>query len=140
MPLRLCCTLIACLGALMAQPAAAQSAPQRSTKSGVYTAAQAAKGAETYTTACQGCHQPAGHSGPVFLNPWLGRPVAEFFEYISTEMPKMEPGSLTAQEYVQLVAYFLKLNGMPAGQRELPADVAALKSIRIDTAAIKKGS
>jgi hypothetical protein len=54
-------------------------------------------------------------------------------------MPKIDPGSLQPNEYAQVLAYMLKLNGLPAGQKELPADVAVLKSIRIDTALVKKG-
>jgi hypothetical protein len=51
-------------------------------------------------------------------------------------MPKTEPGSLSKEEYASIVAYLLKLNGMPAGKQPLPADTAALGKIRIDS---KKG-
>jgi mono/diheme cytochrome c family protein len=129
----------ACMLAVLVQTSAAQGPPPRSTKAGVYTEAQAAKGADTYSTFCQGCHTAASHTGGVFLTTWLGLPLSDLFEYISTEMPKTEPGSLPAQEYAQVLAYLLKLNAMPPGERELPADKAALKSIRFDTASIRKG-
>jgi hypothetical protein len=46
-------------------------------------------------------------------------------------MPKSEPGTLSVEEYAQLTAYILQLNGMPDGARELPADSASLSLIRI---------
>lgn len=65
------------------------------------------------------------------MGPWSGRPLAELFQYIRYSMPKSEPGTLSAEEYAQLTAYILQLNGMPDGARELPADSAALSRIRI---------
>jgi len=47
-------------------------------------------------------------------------------------MPKNEPGSLQPDEYVDLVAYLLKLNDLPSGSEPLSADSAALRKIRID--------
>jgi hypothetical protein len=49
-------------------------------------------------------------------------------------MPKSEPGTLTPDEYAQVLAYLLELNGMPAGDVELPPDPEAMKTIRIDMA------
>jgi hypothetical protein len=49
-------------------------------------------------------------------------------------MPKNEPGSLSPEEYADVLAYLLKLNLMPAGPAELPPDSSALRTIRIDTA------
>jgi hypothetical protein len=47
-------------------------------------------------------------------------------------MPKNEPGSLAPEEYADLLAYLLKLNQMPVGPTELPADTMVLKTIRIE--------
>jgi hypothetical protein len=47
-------------------------------------------------------------------------------------MPKNEPGSLQPNEYADLVAYLLRMNDMPGGSEELPADSVALKKIRIE--------
>jgi len=47
-------------------------------------------------------------------------------------MPKNEPGSLTPQEYADVVAYLLRMNRMPPGSDELSTDVATLKKIRIE--------
>ena len=108
-------------------------AGHRSSTAGVYTAAQATQGEENYGMMCLGCHTQAAHMGDVFISNWLGRPVSDFYAFISSAMPKNEPGSLTPQEYASIVAYILKLNGMPAGKEALPSDAAALSKIRFDS-------
>jgi len=106
--------------------------PQRSTVDGVFTSAQATRGADVYNMLCQSCHSAESHTGTPFRNNWVGKPLAELFGYISSEMPKTEPGSLSPEEYTLVLAYILKMNGMPAGRRALTADAAQLDSIRID--------
>ena len=113
------------------------SAQGRSSQSGVYTEAQATRGKDTYLGMCQACHTPASHTGPVFQNAWTGKTLWELFRYISENMPKMDPGSLSTEEYTQVTAYLLKLNGMPAGSDQLNPDSTALKSIRFDTVAAR---
>lgn len=115
----------------VAKPAAAKST-LRSTRVGVYTADQAMKGREVFLGACTGCHTPAAHTGAVFAK-WAGRPLSEYYGYVSHLMPKAAPGTLSEDEYVWVVAYLLKINGMPAGAEELSADDALLKGVRIDT-------
>lgn len=118
--------------------AASQLPPgHRSSTAGVYTAEQATRGAEAYAGMCTGCHTTAAHMGDVFVSNWSGRPVSEFYGFIRSAMPKNEPGSLSAEEYASIVAYILKLNGMPAGKDALPADSLALLKIRFDSP--KKG-
>lgn len=118
---------------------AQQAAPDstRSTLAGVYTAEQAARGADTYAGACRACHTPDSHTGPAFRIAWAGRPLSDLFGYISELMPKNEPGTLTPREYSQVLAYLLSLNGMPAGAEELPTDAKVLTKIRVDTAATR---
>jgi mono/diheme cytochrome c family protein len=121
-------TLSALPSVLRAQP----FVPQRSTVDGVFTSAQATRGANVYNMLCQSCHSAESHTGTPFRNNWVGKPLAELFAYISSEMPKTEPGSLTPEDYTLVLAYILKMNGMPAGRRALTADAAQLDSIRID--------
>lgn len=102
------------------------------TKSGVYTAEQAARGRDVYAGNCKNCHTPESHTGAVFNATWNKRSLSELYTYIRDRMPKNDPGSLESQEYADVLAYVLRLNRMPAGQRELPADSAAIKRIRID--------
>ena len=115
--------------------AAAQTAPpdsDRSTKAGVYSRAQAEQGSELYMLNCVSCHTAATHTGPAFVAKWQGRPLSELFAFMRTEMPKNDPGMLADVEYIVLLAYMLKLNGMPPGSEALPADTLALQKIRID--------
>jgi|SRR5690242_20538777 mono/diheme cytochrome c family protein len=131
--------------ALLALPLAATSAqstvPRRSTQAGVYTAEQAARGQDTYATLCTGCHTAATHTGVAFEH-WDGHSLSELFAYISTRMPKNEPGSLAPEQYADVLAYMLKLNQMPTGTNELPTDTTVLAAIRIDTkpTTAKRGS
>lgn len=119
-------------GLVLATPSRAE-AQARSTMAGVYTADQAKKGREVFAGTCSGCHTVASHSGAVFAIRWMGRPLADFYDYVSHLMPKSAPGTLSEDEYVWVTAYVLKLNGMPASTRELSAEPALLKAIRIDT-------
>jgi mono/diheme cytochrome c family protein len=133
------CLGVATLG-LSPETARAQTAtaaPARSTMSGVYTDDQAAKGREVFAGNCSGCHTVGSHSGTAFSARWMGRPLAEFYNYVSQLMPKSGPGTLTEDEYVWVTAYVLKLNSMPAGGRELTADPVLLKTIRIDSTVLK---
>jgi len=137
-------TLLTALGALAPARLEAQSAAQppvrvRSTMSGVYTADQAAKGKEVFAGACSGCHTVASHSGDLFAAKWMGRSLADFYDYVSNLMPKSAPATLTEDEYVWVTAYVLKLNGMPASTRELSAEPALLKSIRIESTQASAG-
>ncbi|HET9369760.1 MAG TPA: cytochrome c [Vicinamibacterales bacterium] len=117
---------------------AAQSPPQTpvaaevSTSAGVFSAGQASKGEQVFGNICQGCHNTAGFSNDKFKETWNGRPVAELFALISESMPDDSPGSLPMPEYVQVVAYLLKLNGQPAGKADLPVEVDALKKIKME--------
>ncbi len=131
--------LFAAALALVGAPREASAQPKaqrmRSTVSGVFTAEQAAGGKEVFLGACTGCHTSASHTGTLFTSKWAGRPLAELYAYVSERMPKATPGSLSEDEYVLVVAYVLKLNGMPAGKSELSADPAVLNAIRFDTSA-----
>ncbi len=101
------------------------------TSSGVYTSAQASRGEQTYMNICVACHPKGTYTAPAFREKWNGNALSELFTYVSTSMPKMEPGTLEPEEYAQVIAYLLKINGMPTGKTELPADAKALRRIRI---------
>ena len=113
-----------------------QDAPVEMTKStvaGVYTAAQAESGQAIYESTCLGgCHSLADHKGVAFRLRWQGHPLLDLYQVVSEEMPKDDPGSLSAEQSGQLVAYLLKLNGLPAGSDRLSTDAAALKKIKIE--------
>ncbi len=122
--------------ALVFYGATAQTPPPpiepTTTAAGVYSAAQAARGEETYMNMCVGCHAAGTYSTPAFREKWDRHPVSELYTLISETMPKQDPASLSPQEYAQLVAYLLKINDVPAGQTELGSDLERLKKITIE--------
>lgn len=120
--------------AVGSRPVAA-AAGMRSTLNGVYTEAQADKGEALYNRLCNSCHAPLqNHVGPYFRQSWGGSTLGDMMDYMVAEMPKNDPGSLSAAEYADVIAYLLKVNGMPAGDTVLAAELRALRQIRIDTA------
>ena len=50
---------------------------------------------------------------------------------VSTQMPEDAPGSLDLEQYADIVAFVLRLNGFEAGSAELPPDAAALETISL---------
>ncbi len=110
----------------------ALAAPLISTMTGVYNAAQATRGEETYMAICVACHPRGTYTTATFRTAWAGRPLSDLFDLIREKMPKSDPGSLTPAEYAQAIAYLLKINDVPAGEQELPAEGEALKKIRIE--------
>jgi len=105
----------------------------RSTLTAVFTASQAESGQSVYESTCLGgCHSLSSHRGIAFRHRWEGHPVFELFQLINDQMPNDDPGSLSSQQSLQLVAYLLKLNGMPAGTDALSSDATALKKIKIE--------
>ena len=57
--------------------------------------------------------------------------MGELFELLTATMPKNDPGSMTDQEYVDIIAYVLKGGGFPSGRAELPPDADALSGITL---------
>ncbi|HEU4996645.1 MAG TPA: cytochrome c [Gemmatimonadaceae bacterium] len=116
--------------------AAAQSAHRKvsdslTTRSGVYTSPQAGRGRDVYMGNCRNCHTPETHTGATFKTVWNKRSLADLYAFVRERMPKNDPGTLSDEEYADVVAYLLRMNKMPAGKRELAPDSAALAKIRI---------
>jgi alcohol dehydrogenase (cytochrome c) len=89
-----------------------------------YTAAQAARGGETYGRVCATCHGSnlEGKAGP----PLAGKAFADTLEYakmttsqlyafISQSMPQNAPGSLSSAQYIDVLSFLLSKSGYPAG-------------------------
>ena len=118
----------------VARPQAAPAAGARTTLSGIYTLDQAKRGADVYAASCGSCHSPSSHTGNTFKAGWVGRPLSELFNYLSSEMPQNDPGSLDMQQYADVTAYILRLNAMPTGDAELPPNADSLTTIQISLA------
>jgi S-disulfanyl-L-cysteine oxidoreductase SoxD len=123
--------LAATASLLLGAPTAAAQDSTRTTRSGVYTEAQAERGKDAYVMFCKSCHTPASHTGATFAGFWDGHPLSDLFGFVSTRMPKNDPGTLSPEEYADIVAYLLQMNAMPAGPADLRPDSAALAAIRI---------
>ena len=99
---------------------------------GVFTEAQAARGDAEHQTNCIACHGTEKYAGEPFTKNWIGRTAFDLFDQLKTTMPDDNPGSLSAQQYVDIIAYIFKVNGLPAGTDSLTTDVEALRLIKID--------
>lgn len=120
--------------ALLAPVAIAQSGRgDPGIMSGVFTTEQVARGRVGHRTNCGSCHGSEKYTGEAFASAWKGRTLFELIDLIKTTMPEDNPGALPEQEYVDIVAYVLSINGYPPGAAELKWDDAALKAIKIDT-------
>ena len=115
-------------------------APQKSRTvwDGVFTEAQATRATGVFGASCAGCHTltPDGNrplSGEAFWQSNTQKSVAELLSYVSKNMPNGNGGSLSPENYNDLVALILKSNGFPAGQAELtPASIAGVQIISKD--------
>lgn len=103
----------------------------RTTLDGVYTLAQANAGKDLFAIACQSCHTPTFHATPAFRSKWSGRTLGELFGYMRREMPQADPGGMTNAEYLDVLAYMLRINGMPTGGAPLAGDSASLHRIKL---------
>jgi mono/diheme cytochrome c family protein len=106
--------------------AAGDARQMRPITSGVYSAAQAARGQQLYNTQCAECHGKVmeGTIGPpmvgdVFLSNYSARPLVALVDKIHKTMPFNLPGSLSRQQSIDLAAYVLQTGKFPAGQAEL---------------------
>jgi cytochrome c len=129
--------MCACLGGAIRSARAA--GPAKTTLDGVFTDAQAARGKAQYNTSCSTCHmedlsgsgQALPLAGDAFMDVWEGQSVADLLGLVQGTMPQDKPGSLSAQEAIDIISYLLQQNKFPAGKEELKNDPDALKNILI---------
>ena len=116
----------------------AQDPEPRSAQDGIYTTTQAELGEVVYDDLCVSCHGPMRAIVPemaalladhTFRNRWRGRALGELFEFIRETMPQDAPGTLSSQQTVDLIAYMLSGNRLPAGEVALTGDVGTLSQI-----------
>jgi mono/diheme cytochrome c family protein len=115
-------------GTSSAQPASKNSPPP--IWAGVFSAEQAARGAEVIATHCTRCHgEGRALSGDVFMLHWEGHNLSKLFQKMQTMPPKSGGAIVTDQQRLDAMAYVLQQNGFPAGSTDLQADEAALTAL-----------
>ena len=119
-------------GPTVAMATVGEQAPAKTTNSGVYTEAQAARGKKVFEAKCTTCHDTARFTGETFIDPWAGKPLKDVWDIASGTMPEDNPGSLPQQDYADILAYFLHLNAFPTGDTELKGEAAVMAGITIE--------
>lgn len=138
--LRAAAVIMTLTAAATAAAGAMQAAP-RSAKEGVYTVAQANRGKTLYAEQCAECHGAMTSVTPdlapllsdyVFQATWRNRSLTQLFDRIRDTMPQNKPRTLSQEQTIDLIAYILNANGLPAGEVPLAHDVETLTQIRMD--------
>lgn len=114
-------------GSMQAQATASPSADSLA----AVAARQLEVGEQWFRSVCMECHATGTLSNPDFRLAWRGKNAFELFERIRSTMPASKPGTLTQGTYASIVAYLMKVNGMPVGARRVSSDSSALASIRL---------
>jgi cytochrome c len=103
---------------------------------------QAQRGAVVYGKRCASCHGDAGQggahapavvgAGALPLDPPSGAKfrkarfvtVADVAEFVTKNMPPNAPGSLSGEDYINVLAFDLKANGIDLGDKKLDGALA----------------
>jgi len=122
--------LVVSIGVLVGVGVLAQ---EKTVDQGVYTSAQAARGAKLFENNCTMCHREPGGTAPNlagerFSKSFSDATLQSVFTTIKATMPRNAPGSLSDSEYVDLVTHLLKINSYADGMNELAlADLSGIK-------------
>ena len=106
----------------------AQSPPEKTVWSGVYSGAQAVRGDSEYLSRCASCHKEdlSGYQrllkGDRFMNEYREATLYRLFDKMKSTMPRGAAGSLTDRQYIDILSFVLKSNDFPAGTDELTAE------------------
>ncbi len=97
---------------------------------GFFTRSQASRGERRFDQLCSDCHR-----GVEIRRIWFGgqrhQTADSLYKVISTTMPDGNPGGLNSDQYTDIVAFLLSLNGYSEGQSELLPDQEILEGISI---------
>jgi quinoprotein glucose dehydrogenase len=107
---------------------------------GVFTDDQAKRGEAAYLQECANCHGPGLEGGDMtpplvggaFTANWNDLTLGDLYERIRLTMPLDNPGKLSRQRNVDVIAFLLRANAWPKGSTELPTDLGMLKQVRIE--------
>ena len=100
----------------------------------LYIDQQAASGKTLYAQYCAMCHRmnlQGGSNGPPLagtsmkiLGEKTHLTIGDMFREVAWKMPLNAPGGLKPDQYVDITAFILKMNGYPAGSKALTYDEA----------------
>jgi alcohol dehydrogenase (cytochrome c) len=105
---------------------------------GDYTQQQVSVGRQAFNQHCAKCHggKLQGQAGPPLAGPkfesnleYSKMSAQQMFDFISKQMPANAPGSLSKQQYLQVMAYILSKNGYPRGST--PLSKQTLKQVQL---------
>ena len=119
----------------------AENTSRKTIWSGVFTDAQADRGASLYFSNCSPCHGNdlngvANLKGNDFMERWREFDAGSLYDFISKSMPRRRPnspnfpGSLNETTYLDIIAFIFRANSFPTGSTELVA--SAMKDIQIE--------
>ncbi len=103
-----------------------------SIQDGVFSEKQASDGERMYADVCSSCHLEDAFSAGSYLDGWHGESVDDLVTFIQDTMPEDNPGGLRRSEYVEIVAYIFKLNGIAAGDADMLTSPDDLRNLRIE--------
>ena len=117
-------------GALALLLAASPSSVAQQLSQAEYQTAQAERGAALYQQQCAACHLPDLQGSfeavalreSAFVDNWRNRAPAEMLDLLRRTMPTQAPGSLSDEEYLDLIAFLLQANGVVSGATALAAN------------------
>ena len=96
----------------------------------------AKRGRAAYDNRCATCHD-GGSLGPelwgeAFRTEWATNTVGAFYTRILETMPEDDPGSLSENEVLNIVAYVFQMNEFPPGNKpiESASGLATMKFVR----------
>lgn len=135
---RMAIATVIALGVIGASYSALRAQTPRTVWDGVYSEAQATRGAPLFDRECAGCHGPDGEgggmapalSGPAFNANYDGQSVGDLFERNRTTMPVGKEGQLSGQQNADITAFMLQTNKFPAGASDLASQAMTLKMIK----------
>jgi mono/diheme cytochrome c family protein len=138
MRLKFAVVAIALVGIVVAGALRQVSAQEKSQWDGIYTAEQAKRGEVVYNDTCVPCHGPdlggsdlaPALAGNEFAANWNNLKIGDLYNRVSQSMPLSAPGSLTAQQYADVIAFMLEKGSAPAGTTELATTKEPLDSIK----------
>src|SRR5262245_17478243 len=109
---------------LIAASAAQAAAQNKTVWDGVYSKQQADRGAASFESNCTRCHAASANTGEegrnlagkAFWDSFRESTVDHLLDYVSKNMPNgTGAGSLSPNTYLDLVAFILSRNDLPAG-------------------------